>query len=545
MDGSANREITRREQLRLRLTRLGIWLKENKIWAATLMALAVCWVAIHQALVPYLVEDSYIHFRVAENLARHGAPYFNPGEAVKTSSSTPWTLLLASHFLFVPRGLRFVAFSASLISVFGLLSFLALVKEAAGRRLLRWEIALLALVYLAVVQVASVMLMETPLALALATAGLHAYLRRRPWCFALFALTACTRPELVVLAGIVTLAAVVDRSMNLKRCAAWAAAGALPICVFDLIAYRTIVPHAALAKPLIHTYPFAGTFMLTLPEALRDFHLSVLIFIVYGVAYVVLATLPLLRLNWSRSLLRDRGVQLMLITSLAGLVIVGGYLYGRSLIFPWYRPLYMYFLFLPAVFYAARSGKLAPYLALVGAALPLLYDLGGTALALVDRPQEFRHFLEGARARHTHKVAAQLARAYPGAVMMTSEIGAVGFGFDGHVEDAVGIASPGALKYHPLAVPEDRNSAADAPVPRALVRDQRPGLLMAVDVHLDPVLRDPIRNEYVHVRHDLYEPADEQRRLREDLLWQNVRYLDVLVRRDLWQSRKGDGKTAR
>ena len=68
MDGSANREITRREQLRLRLTRLGNWLKENKIWAGTLIALAVCLVLLRamirftwitwerEAIAPTLIE---------------------------------------------------------------------------------------------------------------------------------------------------------------------------------------------------------------------------------------------------------------------------------------------------------------------------------------------------------------------------------------------------------------------------------------------------------------------------------------------------------
>jgi hypothetical protein len=113
----------------------------------------------------------------------------------------------------------------------------------------------------------------------------------------------------------------------------------------------------------------------------------------------------------------------------------------------------------------------------------------------------------------------------------------VGFGFRGKIVDAVGIASPASLAYHPLPFPSERLDSGDAPVPRRLVADLKPGLVVAVDRHLSAVLTAPVRESYVHVRRPLYGAADEALRFSEDLLWGNVRHLDVLVRKDLWQKR--------
>jgi hypothetical protein len=62
--------------------------------------------------------------------------------------------------------------------------------------------------------------------------------------------------------------------------------------------------------------------------------------------------------------------------------------------------------------------------------------------------------------------------------------------------------------------------------------------VIAVDRHLDAVLSDPIRADYVHVRQRLYGAEDDARRGSELLLWDNVRWLDVLIRKDLWDARQ-------
>jgi hypothetical protein len=226
----------------------------------------------------------------------------------------------------------------------------------------------------------------------------------------------------------------------------------------------------------------------------------------------------------------------LLLSAATGLLVALAYLGSHGLIFPWYRALYLLFLFMPALLVATRAGRWTAYLGPGIAALPLVWDFGGTLAAAAGRPELVSHFLEGARARRTVALAERLYAEYPNATLLTAEIGAAGYGFRGTVVDAVGIASPASLRYHPLPIPQERHDRGQAPIPRKQVQDLRPGLILSVDRHVDAVLRDPILSEYVHVRESPYEAADEARRPREDLLWYTVRYLDLLVRRDLWES---------
>jgi len=46
-------------------------------------------------LKPFAEDDAYIHFRIAENLVKYQAPYFNLSERVMATSSFIWTIFLA------------------------------------------------------------------------------------------------------------------------------------------------------------------------------------------------------------------------------------------------------------------------------------------------------------------------------------------------------------------------------------------------------------------------------------------------------------------
>lgn len=514
---------------------------ERYAWVTVALALLPLWVAAHVALVPYFVEDSYIHFRIAENLVATGHPYFNAGAAVKTSSSTPWTWLLALLFWISPRNLAWVAAVSALISAAGSAAWVVLLRSLVPRPLMAWESALAALVYLAVVQAASFAAMETGLALLFASAGLAAFARRKSWAFALLVAAASTRVELFALLLFCVVAAALARSMPWRRCLAFAVAAGVPTTVYDLAQYRTLVPQAAVAKPIVHQLAWVSSFGLALPEGIAsDFYFRGVLYAAYGTVLIMMATLPVLRLEWSKRWADDRGALTLVIASASGFTVLATYVVSHGLIFPWYRPLYFSFLFLTGLLGAARAPTRRAYLGVAAAALPFLHDLRGSLVAAHGQPEMARHFLEGARARRTRALAAELYRDYPDAVLMTSEIGAVGFDFRGKIEDAAGLATPEALSYYPLAIPTERYDSADAPVSLRFAKDRRPGLMVAVDRHLDAVLSDALRADYVHVRHRLYEPDDDARRPSDALLWDSIRFLDVLVREDLWRARHPD-----
>ncbi len=57
---------------------------ENKAYLVFLVCLFSLALFSQVKLYQYGFDDAYIHFRVARNFVETGAPYFNPGEAVKS-----------------------------------------------------------------------------------------------------------------------------------------------------------------------------------------------------------------------------------------------------------------------------------------------------------------------------------------------------------------------------------------------------------------------------------------------------------------------------
>ena len=59
-----------------------------------LIAVFVITLIISYAHLNYLFDDSYIHFRIADNLLKYGKPYFNINERYMSSSSSIWTICI-------------------------------------------------------------------------------------------------------------------------------------------------------------------------------------------------------------------------------------------------------------------------------------------------------------------------------------------------------------------------------------------------------------------------------------------------------------------
>lgn len=516
--------------------------RARAFWLLPGALFALCWGAVHVALLPYLIDDSFIHLRVAEQLLDTGRPHFNAGDAFKTSSSTPFVLLLALLRWASPDSLVLVALACAAISLLHAALTVRLFQRLLARRLRAWEVALVLIVQLSLTQMASVVLMETALALTFAVLGLIDYLELEARSFFWLALAACVRVELALLLLVTALVAARSRRHGLARSLGWAALGAGPACAFDLAYYGTLVPHAAVAKRIIHQLRPGGSLSMLPPEALtRELHLMMVATALYLTLAVAMAVLPLFELGRPRAAPEAVRAEVLLVAALSGLGIAASYVIGRALVFAWYRPLYLMLAFLPATFWVLTAPSTRKFVALGLLSLPLTYDLANTLVASTGRPERLRHFLEGARARRTRALAAELHRKYPGEVLMASEIGAVGHGFRGKIADAAGLASDRALAFYPLLYPAERAHSADAPVPRAFLAQERPGLVLAVDRHLDAIMRHPIRADYVHQRFRLYEPADDRRRASEELLWSDVRFLDLLVRRDLWMKHRPGG----
>src|SRR5262245_60782861 len=67
--------------------------EDPRIFAAiTVVLAAAAWLVFHR----FTVDDAFIAYRHARNLARGLGPVMNPGERVEGVSNLPWTVLLGA-----------------------------------------------------------------------------------------------------------------------------------------------------------------------------------------------------------------------------------------------------------------------------------------------------------------------------------------------------------------------------------------------------------------------------------------------------------------
>jgi hypothetical protein len=86
-------------------------------------------------------------------------------------------------------------------------------------------------------------------------------------------------------------------------------------------------------------------------------------------------------------------------------------------------------------------------------------------------------------------VGAAVYQVCPSARLMTSEIGGLGDGFKGEILDGFGLATPAAIKYHPMRVPEERSSGLSGSIPFNFVQEAHPDLIVSYKFFAEDVLR--------------------------------------------------------
>lgn len=158
-----------------------------------------------------LQDDAYITLRFSRFLAAGYGPIYNLGEFVEGYTNFSWTLLCAVPFWLGLDPARFVL-GLGYSSGFAALGAVALlVRQLAPDRPIAWGSAALMLAALPAFTAESVMGLETAGFAALAAAALACYLHERrasgrfPWSGAVLALAAWTRPEGVMIAGLIGL----------------------------------------------------------------------------------------------------------------------------------------------------------------------------------------------------------------------------------------------------------------------------------------------------------------------------------------------------
>ncbi|MBN8550809.1 MAG: hypothetical protein J0M12_15955 [Deltaproteobacteria bacterium] len=447
-------------------------------------------------LLPYCADDAYIHFRIAQNLATNGAPYFNPEQAVMATSSIVWTLLLGAIFFVVGYAPALVAVVNALITVGAAIVFSRLAATLYGQSSERIATASFILT-LACLLSSSIQLMETPLALLLLGLGLHAYFRGRSIAFVWLVLACFTRLEFLAFLAVVLGENFLYRRVPLKAAALSIAAAAMPLIVLDYYFFGTIVPQTVVAKSVI--YNLSSSEFLTFAVAgllgkylFYTYPLIVLIY--FALLTTITIYLSLLHLHPPEYVVRD---QRALVILAGGLLVFLTYTLKQVYIFPWYVPLYSLPIFFALLFMATTKKstplKLLATLLIAPTLFSFCRDLAaGLGVASVANYSEYEG---GVRAQAYRGLGAKLGSACPQCKLMAAEIGGLGSAFPGFILDAAGLASPEALPYQKKLMREKRNSLGGI-IPPEFVRSSNPDYIVGMKSFLEEFAGSDVAKEY-------------------------------------------------
>jgi hypothetical protein len=215
---------------------------------------------------------------------------------------------------------------------------------------------------------------------------------------------------------------------------------------------------------------------------------------------------------------------------MAGILIVATYMARGVLIFPWYIPIFLVPIIIGLSGIYGSSASLLGVLFVIFFSAPFCLNLVQTSIAAMGNPEFYDGFDTGARVRSYLEIGKYLYQAYPNAVMMTSEIGGLGFTFKGNVKDAAGLVSPAALRFHPMKVPEERSSGEIGAIPIGYIREIKPDVIVGYDIFLEAFLRSNISNDYERVRKPIF-LVEDMAHYSSNVFW-NSNNLNIFYRKD-------------
>jgi len=172
------------------------------------------------------------------------------------------------------------------------------------------------------------------------------------------------------------------------------------------------------------------------------------------------------------------------------------YISHRVFVFDWYLPLVLISLSIGILCGTSRLGlwKEVIGIAFAGALLASFVATDGPELlsALEGSPAPIAAYGPEARVHEYQRIGASLYDVCPTANLMSSEIGALGWTFHGPILDGLGLASPEAVRYHPIPVPGGLANpnffGIMSGIPGGYVRDFRPDLIVSYDIFAQPAL---------------------------------------------------------
>ncbi len=450
---------------------------------------------------PRIVDDAYITFRYARNLAGGMGLVYNQGEAVLGTTSPLYALTLAA-FSFLGGGAQ-----APFPIIAWLLNALAdgitcwLIIRIAARLGHRnaglataaiWAIAPWSVTF-------AIGGMETSFLVALMTATLYMVVSSRPIGAALLAgLCVLARPDALLLVGLLILdrarQALPEGRLNRKqeRAGIWEiVAFASPLLLWTIFAqtmYGSPFPHSITAKVAAYALPREAGLVRLLQHYATPFvaHETLGIWWI-GVGLVLF---PVLYTSGSVAMIRQRRATWPMF--LYPWVYFAVFAIANPLIFRWYLvpPLPMYFLGIFIGIERLAKAARKPVLTAGFAMIFMLFSLNAWTLHPDHGPTRPAPEMAYIRLELLYERAASLLQDHlePGQTIAAGDIGAIGYMTNARILDTVGLISPDATTYYPLP---ERDYVINYAIPAQLINDLQPDHLVILEVYgRQTLLRD-------------------------------------------------------
>ncbi len=415
---------------------------------------------------PRIVDDAYITFRYARNLAEGVGLVYNAGERVLGTSAPLFAALLAGLHRLTPSSVPGAAFAVGVLC----LPACALLGYRLARRTVSPSLAIL-FVAAALTPQASLEVfasgMETPLVLLGLLGAVELACRGHDAAaFAVAAALFFLHPDATALVPALCIALRVERGKWPWKAAAAGLAPAVAAAAALSAVYGSPLPQSVTAKRLVYAMPSG--------HALRMMEETVLDTLVASASPVppVLAAL-LAALAFAAVLLAGRSALVRLPVLAFGLfacATLAAFGLANPLVFPWYRPP----LALATAFVAAACAARLPHPGRAVSGVLL-------AMAAAVHLWAFRPYEPSGR-EEVYARAAALLDLREGDTVAAPEIGALGWATRARVFDTAGLVSPGALRFF------ERTSGQGGAIPPRLLRETEAGALVALDRFLSPAL---------------------------------------------------------
>lgn len=478
-------------------------------------------VFLHITFFNYIYDDAYIHFRIAENLVDNKVPFFNPKEAYMSSSSSIWTIFLAlNYFLFGTIYIHIIPFFNSLFVISAIAFFLPVIEKHLDRKLTIKETLFFIITSIALMMPASIGLMETPMAIFFMALSLYLFSKDNILGFVFLSSSIFIRLEMAIFYLLFFVYFLIkDRNLLLKILTI-SIFTILPFIIYDLYFFKTLIPLTAIAKSKVYKLSTLGVFFHALPS----------VYSIHGklLTFVLLIIIPILIYRERKEI----NLNLLIVVSASGFLLLLAYIKKKTLIFGWYVPLYSIPILLFLSYFSFHTRKRVYFLVVLLFFLPFYKQLGSTLFAAFSGNYAYYHsFKGGARVQKYIEISKIIYSKYPKTTLLTSEIGGLGYGFKGYILDGMGLIQPQCLKYHPMKVPEERSSGITGAIPVGCVKEYSPEIIISYDSFIEALRKDAILKKYQHYKLPVFTEEDLAR-TKEREIW-GSKNLNVFIRNDI------------